>query len=40
MCPVNLRKGLVTVGALDNIDYNPSATTLKKKNGFNIAFGC
>ena len=29
VCPANLRKGLVTVGALDNIDYNPSATTAK-----------
>ena len=27
VCPANLRNGLVTVGALDNIDYNPSATT-------------
>ena len=27
VCPANLQKGLVTVGALDNIDYNPSATT-------------
>ena len=25
VCPANLRKGLITVGALDNIDYNPSA---------------
>ena len=29
VCPANLRKGLITVGALDNIDYNPSATTTK-----------
>ena len=29
VCPVNLRKGLFTVGALDNIDHNPSATTAK-----------
>lgn len=27
VCPANLRNGLVTVGALDNIDYNPSSTT-------------
>lgn len=27
VCPANLRKGLFTVGALDNIDHNPSATT-------------
>ena len=27
VCPVHLRKGLFTVGALDNIDYNPSSTT-------------
>ena len=26
-CPPILRRGLFTVGALDNIDYNPSATT-------------
>ena len=25
--PANLRKGLFTVGALDNIDHNPSSTT-------------
>ena len=30
VCPANLRKGLITVGALDNIDYNPSATTAKR----------
>ena len=27
VCPINLRKGLYTVGALDNIDHNPSSTT-------------
>lgn len=27
VCPSNLRKGLFCVGALDNIDYNPSSTT-------------
>ncbi|KAK2549911.1 hypothetical protein P5673_029513 [Acropora cervicornis] len=27
VCPLNLNCGLFTVGALDNIDYNPSATT-------------
>ena len=27
VCPPNLRKGLYTVGALDNIDHNPSSTT-------------
>jgi hypothetical protein len=27
VCPANLRKDLVTVGALDNIDHNPSSTT-------------
>ena len=27
VCPANLRKGLFTVGALDNIDHNPSSTT-------------
>ena len=26
-CPPILQKGLFTVGALDNIDHNPSATT-------------
>ena len=29
VCPSALRKGLFTVGALDNIDHNPSATTAK-----------
>ncbi|KAG1676996.1 hypothetical protein GQR58_014039 [Nymphon striatum] len=29
VCPSQLRKGLFTVGALDNIDYNPSSTTAK-----------
>lgn len=27
VCPVNLRKGFFTVGALDNIDHNPLVTT-------------
>ena len=27
MCPDNLRKGLFTNGALDNIDHNPSSTS-------------
>ena len=27
VCPPNLRKGLFTVGALDNLDHNPSSTT-------------
>ena len=27
VCPSNLRKGIFTVGALDNIDHNPSSTT-------------
>ena len=27
VCPTNLRTGLFTVGALDNIDHNPSSTT-------------
>ena len=27
VCPPNLRKGLFTIGALDNIDHNPSSTT-------------
>ena len=29
VCPLNLNCGLFTVGALDNIDYNPSSTTAK-----------
>ncbi|KAG1681694.1 hypothetical protein GQR58_011690 [Nymphon striatum] len=29
VCPSQLRKGLFTVGALDNIDYNPFSTTAK-----------
>ncbi|KAG1666280.1 putative aldolase class 2 protein [Nymphon striatum] len=29
VCPSQLRKDLFTVGALDNIDYNPSSTTAK-----------
>ena len=27
VCPPNLRTGLFTVGAFDNLDYNPSSTT-------------
>ncbi len=27
VCPPNLRQGLLTVGAVDNIDHNPSSTT-------------
>ena len=27
VCPVNLRKGLFSVGALDNIDHNPTSVT-------------
>ena len=27
VCPLNLNCGLFIVGALDNIDYNPSSTT-------------
>ena len=27
VCPPSLRRGLFTVGALDNIDHNPSSTT-------------
>ena len=27
VCPFSLRRGLFMVGALDNIDHNPSATT-------------
>ena len=29
MCPAQLRKGLFTIGALDNLDHNPSSTTAK-----------
>jgi len=29
VCPAQLRKGLFTVGGLDNLDYNPSSTTAK-----------
>jgi len=29
VCPSQLRKGLFTVGALDNLDHNPSSTTAK-----------
>ena len=27
VCPPELRKGLFTTSAMDNIDHNPSATT-------------
>ena len=27
VCPSTLRKGLVTVGAMDNLDHNPTSTT-------------
>ena len=27
VCPINLRTGLFTTSALDNIDHNPSSTT-------------
>ena len=29
MCPSQLRHGLLTIGALDNLDHNPSSTTAK-----------
>ena len=29
VCPVHLRHGLFTTGALDNLDHNPSGTTAK-----------
>ncbi len=29
MCPLKLRKGLITVGAVDNLDHNPSSTASK-----------
>ncbi len=29
VCPSQLRHGLFTVGALDNLDHNPSSTTAK-----------
>ena len=29
VCPVHLRHGLFTTGALDNLDHNPSCTTAK-----------
>ena len=38
MAPVGLRKGLFTVGALDNIDHNPSSTTAASSfNGTGIS---
>ena len=39
VCLSNLQHGLVTVGALDNIDYNPSSATAQSSfhgTGFNI----
>ena len=29
VCPFSFRKGILTVGAIDNIDHNPSSTTSK-----------
>ncbi len=29
VCPSNLRQGLLTTAAVDNIDYNPSSATAK-----------
>ena len=29
VCPSQLHKGLFTVGAIDNLDHNPSSTTAK-----------
>jgi len=29
VCPPKMRSGLFTVAAVDNLDYNPSATTAK-----------
>ena len=29
VCPLTLRKGLFTYGAIDNIDHNPSSLTLQ-----------
>ena len=29
VCPMNLRKGLYTAGAIDNLDHNPSSQTAK-----------
>ena len=30
VCPLNLRKGLFTYGAIDNIDHNPSSSTSQR----------
>ena len=30
VCPPNLRKGLFTAGALDNLDHNPLSTTAQE----------
>ncbi len=29
VCPMKFRKGLYTVGAIDNLDHNPSSQTAK-----------
>ena len=29
LCPLQLKKGFLTVGAIDNLDHNPSSTTSK-----------
>ena len=34
VCPPILRKGLFTVGAMDNIDYNPSSTCTSAQGSF------
>ena len=39
VCPHQLRHGLLTVGALDNLDHNPSSATSKEPfhgTGFNF----
>ena len=39
VCPAQLHKGLFTVGALDNLDHNPSSTTAKDSfHGTGIEF--
>ena len=44
VCPSILRKGLVTIGAIDNIDHNPSSATAHSSfhgTGISITqFGC
>ena len=38
VCPSVLRKGLLTTGAIDNMDHNPSSTTAKSSfNGTSIS---